>query len=93
MNIQTQNARNSDPSTSHLAGEVITKSGSRQIQINLVADLVNRQEGLTSAEIAARYGVDRYMVARRLPDSIEVKKGASRKCSISGRLAVTWWVK
>ena len=93
MNIQTPNARNTDPLSSHLAGEEVTVSGKRKRQIDFVVRLVKRKEGLTSAELAKKHGIDRHMVARRLPDAIELKKGDSRKCNVSGRLAVTWWVK
>lgn len=92
MRIETQNSRNSDPLSSHLSGEQITKSGNRQSQINLVVEMVGREQGKTSAELAEINCVDRYMVARRLPDAIEVEKGAMRICSVSKRKAVTWWM-
>jgi xanthine dehydrogenase iron-sulfur cluster and FAD-binding subunit A len=92
MKIETPHSRNSDPITSHLAGDEITKSGKRQTQINKVNHMVRLHEGLTSAELAESNKADRYMVARRLADSLEVKKGEPRICAVSGRKAVTWWV-
>jgi len=93
MNVQTPNARNTDPLSSHLAGEEITVLGKRQKQINIVVRLVKRSEGLTSAELAHKHGIDRYMAARRLPEASSLKKGDARRCTISKRSAVTWWVK
>jgi len=93
VNIQTPNARNTDPLSSHLAGEEITVSGKRQRQIDYVTRMVEQHEGHTSAELAKMHGVDRYMVARRLPGSLAVKKGEPKRCDVSCRSAVTWWVK
>lgn len=92
MEIRTPHARNTDPITSHLAGDEVTQSGRRQSQINKVTAMVRAREGLTSAELAKANEADRYMVARRLPDALAVMKGDPRQCNISGRLAVTWWV-
>lgn len=88
--IATPNARNTDPESSHLVGEDVTKSGRRQRQIDLVTQLVSATPGRTSAELAYIHDQDRYMVARRLSDASGVKKDVMRKCDISGRKAVTW---
>ena len=94
MNIQTPNSRNTDPSTSHLAGAEITRSGRRQRQLDLVVGLVQESEGKTSAELALFSGYDRSKIARRLPDAegIYLKKGEPRKCTVTGSLSVTWWM-
>lgn len=94
MNIQTQAARNTDPATSHMAAEEITRNGTRQTQIELVVGMVQGNPGKTSAELADITGHDRYMIARRLADAegIHVKKGEARKCEQSKRQAVTWWM-
>jgi hypothetical protein len=42
------------------------------------------------------YGLDRHMVARRLPDLKHdglVEQGEMRTCKVTGRKAVTWRVK
>lgn len=93
MDIKTQNFRHSDPITSRLSGEEITNSGRRQKQITSVNAMVFQHEGQTSAELASEFKADRYMVDRRLPDSMLVSRGEHRKCRISGKQAVTWWVK
>ena len=93
MDIRTQNARNTDPESIHLAGEEITNSGQRQRQIDLVSAVVRDMPGRTSRELAAITHLDRYMLARRLPDCASVRKGDMRKCVVSQKQAVTWWPK
>ena len=88
------NARVSDPLSSHLAGEEVTLSGARRRFAELVLEMVQARPGMTSAELAHWRAVDRYAVARRLPDlehEERVHQGKGRKCEVSGRLAVTWW--
>lgn len=94
MNIQTPAARSSDPVTSHMAADEVTRNGTRQTQIELVVGMVQGNPGKTSAELAELTGHDRYMIARRLADAcgIHVKKGEPRKCDVSKRQAVTWWM-
>jgi hypothetical protein len=98
MRIETPAARSTDPVTSHLAAEAITKSGERQRQIDIIAAFVRENPGLTSKEIAVamdREGIDRYTTGRRLPDAegIYVKRGAARRCTASKGmpLCITWW--
>ncbi len=87
------NARASDPESSHLAGAGIEQSGIAGAQRSIVLAAVMLRQGLTSKELASQSGLDRYMVARRLPELKRVKKGDMRICSISKRLCVTWWMK
>ncbi|MEM0953322.1 MAG: MarR family transcriptional regulator [Pseudomonadota bacterium] len=68
------------------------------ISTTTVADLVRKHPGQTSAELAAMTGLDRMMIARRLPEAAALKKGptvfkgATRKCNHSGRPnSITWW--
>jgi len=96
LNIQTPAAKSRDPETSHLAAEVITKSGARQAQIVRVVAMVHKTNGMTSRELADHHKEDRYMVARRLSEAEtaqEVEKGQPRTCAIGNCKAVTWWVK
>lgn len=86
-------ARASDPVTSHLAAEHVTQSGIRSRQQHAVLAIVKLYPGRTSQELA-RYGIDRYALARRLPeldDAGLVRRGEMRRCSVSGRQALTWW--
>lgn len=86
-------ARNTDPSTSHEAAAALEASGRRQAQRARVRRAVHDYPGRTSAELAEAIDMDRYAVARRLPElePLRVHKGEPRTCSIQGRRAVTWW--
>lgn len=87
-------ARKSDPRSSHEAAEAVTASGARAGQQDLTAKAVERYPGLTSLELSKRSRIDRYTLARRLSECEEarmVKRGPSRRCTVSGRTAVTWW--
>lgn len=86
-------ARNTDPISSHLAASEITASGIRGEQHRIVLDAVLQYPGRTSFELSRLCNLDRYQVARRLPeleDGNLVKKSKMRKCSITTRKAVTW---
>jgi len=61
-------ARTRDPLSSHRSADELERSGRGAQQSALVLDLVRRTQGLTSAELSARHGVDRHMVARRLSE-------------------------
>lgn len=85
-------ARKTDPITSHLAAAENRKR--RPAQVNEVAVFVAKYPGLTSSELAAKAKLDRYMVARRLPDAERaglVRRGMQRKCRIGGRPAMVWY--
>lgn len=85
------NARSTDPLSSVLAGDEIEASGKAAAQRGKALAAVRSNPGLTSKELSAKTGLDRYMLARRLPELlIEVEKGAMRICSVSKRLCVTW---
>jgi len=87
-------ARNSDPSTSHAAADYITTTGKRGAQQTMAATAVQQYPGLTSLELARRTSMDRYVLARRLPECEElrlVRRGEVRVCTASGRQALTWW--
>lgn len=68
--IETPAARAYDPPTSHEAAEYHTASGRRasEQQQVLRAMIAHGQRGVTSDELAQRASLDRYMVARRLPE-------------------------
>jgi CRP-like cAMP-binding protein len=68
-------------------------SGKRATQQSLLFDAVVRYGELTSAELARKIGIDRYIAARRLPelrDAGLIQNGESRKCLVTGRKAITW---
>jgi len=87
-------AANADPLTSHLAAAEITASGQRTSEKRKVlAALKEEPLNITSMELARRMNVDRYMVAKRLPDLAEdglVQRCDPRNCSVTKRKAITW---
>lgn len=92
--VSTPAARTSDPITSHLAAEQHTASGARAHQQAQTAAAVRAYPGKTSQELADLTRLDRYALARRLPECVTagvVRKGTPRHCGITGRLALTWW--
>ena len=91
--VRTPAARATDPDTSHAAAEAVTKSGVRAHQQRQVLAALREWPGCTSAELARHAHMDRYAVARRLPELVPLFafRGVSRNCHVSGRPAVTWW--
>lgn len=86
-------AANADPPTSREADREITRSGQCETQTRHAAALVAQAPGLTALELARRFGEDRHDVAKRLADANHaglVRHGEARRCSVSGRRAVTW---
>lgn len=87
-------ARNDDPSSSHDAAEHVVSSGLQAQQHSLAASAVRKHPGLTSLELARATGIDRFVLARRLPEVEReglIRRGTVRRCSASnGRSAVTW---
>ncbi len=88
-------ARNTDPATSHKAADEITKSGKRATQQNQILEALATFQNCTSAELAQHMGLDRYIVARRLPElrPKHVLSGNARKCKVTGKSAMTWRLK
>ncbi|MCK5127675.1 MAG: MarR family transcriptional regulator [candidate division Zixibacteria bacterium] len=91
--IKTPASRSSDPHTSHEAEEFINKTGIRESQQMEVLAWLKLLPGHTSRELAMISGIDRYIVARRLPElaPMHAEKGEARKCNDSGRQAITWY--
>ena len=92
LDLASPRARNTDPSTSH---EAATRQSKGRANSDAIAVLscVKTMSGATSAELATFYGLDRHMVARRLPDleaSGKVLRGSVRRCKVRGTNAVTW---
>jgi hypothetical protein len=86
--------RRNPPATSRQAFREVTVSGERgRAKRELVSWLRSQDQLLTSFEIARATGGDRHAVARRLPDCEKdgtVRRGPSRKCSVTGRPSITW---
>lgn len=87
-------ARITDPSGSHDASDLLVRSGGHAAQKERTAAAVHRHPGMTSMQLAHATGMDRYMVARRLPDLARdgrVFRGAKTLCPISNITVCTWW--
>lgn len=90
----TPMSRRSDPVTSHLAAAEHMARGKRGQHVAAVVEAVRKHPGNTSAELAPLCGLERHETARRTADAEHagaIRKGEARKCTTSGRLAVTWW--
>ncbi len=82
-----------DPVTSAMAARELEDSGARDCQKRDVYLAVKRFPDRTSAELAVITGMDRYMLARRLPDlRVDglIENPGKKICLKTGRLAVTW---
>ncbi|MBA7690628.1 hypothetical protein ES703_99159 [subsurface metagenome] len=89
-------ARTSDPSTSHAAARGVCRSGRLGRQEKAVYEALCQHSGSTSAELAQLMSGDRYTPSRRL-SGLERKnlvlRGRARKCSATGSMCLTWWVR
>jgi len=87
-------ARSTDPATSWEAAEHMVKSGRAGQQQETAVSAVTAHPGMTSHELARLCTLDRYQLARRLPeveDAGRVTRGEARKCLVTGHKAATWW--
>ena len=91
--VRTPAARRTDPESSHRAALHITRTGKRGAQQDQAAAAVRHHPSHTSFELALLTDLDRYMLARRLPECViagRVRRGAMRHCTVTGRLAMEW---
>lgn len=87
-------AARTDPVTSHDSADHVTKSGLAQYQALLCQAAVAAHPGRTSQELCESTQLDRYMLARRLPElraAGKVRNGETVRCSVTGSNAMTWW--
>ena len=92
--IRTPCARATDPVTSHMAAEHMTKSGARGMQQYHVLRAVEQYRGHTAHELAEMALLDYYAIMRRVGElevAGRIKRGEKRKCTVSGRMVLTWW--
>ncbi len=83
----------SDPPSSDVAAERLEKSGRRKTQKARVLEALRKRPGCTSAELAYGSGLDRVMVARRLPDLAfdgKAIQGDEKLCTITRQMCVSW---
>jgi len=86
-------AREKDPESSHLAAAEVTETGTREGQLRAVLDAVRSHPGKTSRELTRYCRLDRYAIARRLPEleaAGAVARGEMRTCTVGNREAITW---
>lgn len=87
-------ARKNDPSSSKAAAAELEGSGRLEGQLLVVLALVRSYPGRTSKELAAKSHIDRYTVARRLPElrraGYVLMSSETRMCGAGGRQAHTW---
>jgi len=86
-------ARRTDPDTSRAAADTHDARGSRASHKRLLREALNASPGLTSAEYAARTGLDRHEAARRLADRRndgDAEHGDKRQCNQCRKVCVTW---
>lgn len=90
INIQTPNARESDPVTSHLAGDYVTDSGSRKRMMLRLVELVRETPNKTCRELEKANGYEVGQLSKRANEAEAaglIARNLTRKCSVSGRRA------
>jgi len=65
-------AHYNDPHSSFRAAAMMQRTGIMESQRGKVVRLVAEHPGLTSKELAAATGADRFMLARRLPEAMRL---------------------
>ncbi len=92
--LSTPVARVTDPLSSYRAGERHRRSGKCLRQKEIILKALKRNPGMTSAELSKLIEMDRYIVARRLPELRNgglVRNGAIRQCGVVGSPCLTWY--
>ena len=70
-------------------------SRAKSTPVQIIDGLLDSPTPVTSLELAIDLGLDRKATARRLPELHRRKlcdKGEPRECTVSGRVAQTWFV-
>lgn len=86
-------ARRADPVTSHQAADHVEATGQAQREAAIVLRALRDFPGHTSRELAELAGLDRHLVARRLPelrDAGHAENGPNKRCTSSAKTAMTW---
>lgn len=89
-------AKSNDPWTSHEAGDDVVEAGVTLKHFGEILKAMAADEPRTSAEIARVCTLDRWQVARRLPEMERrdlVQRGPARLCRVCSRQSITWHVK
>jgi hypothetical protein len=95
--FMSMRARNSDPSSSHDSAAHVAKKGIARRQCEAVLAALKLRPGRTSNELADEAGLDRYVVARRLPElrgrGLVEHIIRKRRDQITNQWATTWRAK
>lgn len=86
-------SHSNDPLSSYKAEGRVTKSGKRASGCEQVLACLKKQDNITGAELAQRWGFEVYEARRRLSDLKAQGKAiqsGKRICRIAGTEAVTW---
>jgi len=89
----TPTYRKTDPRSSKNASDEVIATGKRAAQQHFVLEMVRRHPFSTSLELSRCGNLDRYQVARRLPELERagmIVRGPIRVCRVGGRNAQTW---
>jgi hypothetical protein len=93
--VETPAARNSDPITSHLAAEEITRSGLRGNQQRQCAEAVKQFPGHTCRELAALSRIPNEVLHKRLKECVTAgaiyHSAEPRECTVTRRKAMVYW--
>ena len=85
-----------DQETSQLAEEELNKSGKRETFMNKLIQCLKTYEGHTSNEIAKKFNLSPANTHKRLSDARHIKKvrnGDKKRCSVTGKVCMTWWMR
>jgi hypothetical protein len=91
--LQHPIARTTDPRPSHLAAKALNISGRHCRQLVETLVLLCLHPRKTSLELSRCGTLDRYQIARRLPELEEaglIVRMAPRRCTVGDRLATVW---
>lgn len=87
-------ARTTNPRASYEGAALITQSGKRGSQCELLLAAIVGQPGMTTGEVAYRVGIDQHRAGKRLSDLKnrgDIVRGQERRCSVDGTTQGTWW--
>jgi len=87
-----QQYRNADPESSKIAAETLKASGGMSRHCMYILATLKCYNGSTSKELAEHCILDRYQIARRLPE-LEANGYIERGIPKDGSREVRWWVK
>lgn len=88
FNFERPRSRRKDPPSSKRAEDQIRKSGAMTGQRLIAFDLVKQFPGRTSKELAGLGTLDRYQLARRLPELLSMGKVRATQF---GKEDQKWW--